>query len=162
MSPTALEAYREFESAEKACWEVLLREHEIGRQIPSEALNEAMDRTLAELWMLLGRGAVLQEEVKGMPAIKLPVATTGDCAFLRFLPYFSSGEEALELVGKELKVLYPKMGDAAGEELRLAWDVMVQCQLQRLCAECAHVGECPYGGPASLHARERKNRRADG
>ena len=157
MSPVALEAYQAFQPAEKACWEILLRAHEVGRQIPPEALEVAMDQTLGQLWTLLTKGdRSLEAGVREVPAIMLPPALLGECAFKKFLPYFSSGEEALELVGKELQAVYAGMDAADREELRLAWDVMVQCQLQRLCSECAQSAECPYGGPASLHARERR------
>lgn len=153
MTPVALAAYQAFQPAEKACWEVLLREHEVGREIPTEMLEVAMNRTLARLWDLLRRGTVQLEGGGGeAEAVVLPVR--GTCALETFLPYFSSGEGALELIGKELQIVYRGMVAADREELRLAWEIVVQCELQRLCAVCAQKAECPWGGARWLHARE--------
>jgi|GEM_PF-4568546 hypothetical protein len=157
MSPGVLAAYQEFQPAEKACWEILLREHEVGRRIPSDVLNRAMDQTLEQLWALLGRGTRATEaSVREMVEIRLPGTEEGACAFETYLPYFASGEEALELVGKEIEWLSPRVRGEGREELRLAFDLLVQCQLQRLCGACALSVNCPHGGPGALHVRERR------
>ena len=163
MSPKVLEAYQRFQPAEKACWEILLRESRIGRQISAQQLSVAIDQTLAQLWRLAAcQAAATEDWVREIPGISLSASEANACAFEIFLPYFSSGEQALELVGKELEWLNPNVRAEEREELRRAFDVLVQCQLQRLCATCAQSAQCPHGGPRSLHARERMDSRARG
>lgn len=148
MSPRFLQACQSLQSAEKACWDILLREHPDAGVYSEELLNAAMDRTLEQLWSLLSAGPVRErlQEVRTTPP---PLPTDQECALTTHLPYFNAGERALELIADELARSDPAFGGPTHQrqraELCAAFHALVQCQLEAICDHCQHAGECRYG-----------------
>lgn len=147
MRPRFLEACQSFQSAEKACWEILLRELPDGGSLSLESLNEAMDHTLGQLWALLATGSIA-ERLRATQANPTPLPTQQECGLTSYLPYFNAGERALELVAAEVERTYPELASPEcsreRDELGSAFSVLVQCQLEAICSQCQLAGRCRY------------------
>lgn len=147
MRPRFLEACQSFQSAEKACWEILLRELPDGESFSLESLNAAMDHTLEQLWALLQTGSVT-DRLKAARTNPSPLPTDRECGLTSYLPYFNAGERALELVAGEVERTYPELASAEchreRDELCSAFSVLVQCQLEAVCSQCKLAGQCRY------------------
>lgn len=148
MSPRFLQACQSLQSAEKACWDILLREQPDAEMFPDDLVSVAMDKTLDQLWSLLRSGPARKRlhEVSTQP----PLLPSGkECALTTHLPYFNAGERALELIAGEVARLEPALAGpkfaGAREELIAAFNVLVQCQLEVICSSCDLSGECRYG-----------------
>jgi len=162
ITPRFLSACESLQPAEKACWEILLRERESGEKIPGDVLNTAMDKTLAQLWSLLRAGSVKKWLATSQSLPRLSQAER-ECALTLLLPYFETGRRALELISKELGELHP---DLTAEErarmshdLHFAFHVLVQCQLQSICGDCKHSGACDYGDRRKAFGVVRRRRK---
>lgn len=147
MNPRFLQACEACQSAEKACWEILMRELPEADRIPAEALGAAMDRALTQLWQVLHEGT--EESRLAVARTELPVLRPGErCPLQAHLPYFNAGQRALELVAGEIERMDPEFQDVRGrlerEELVAAFDLLVQCQLEALCSRCDRAGSCEY------------------
>lgn len=148
MTPRFLEACQSLQPAEKACWDILLRELPDASTIAHETLDTAMDQTLDQLWSLLREGPVetgLQSATEQPP----PLPTDLECALTTHLPYFNAGERALELIAGEVMQTDPALKAPRHcrdrEELCSAYNVLVQCQLEAICRKCGLAGQCRYG-----------------
>lgn len=148
MTPRFLEACQSLQPAEKATWDLLLRELPDAETLSPEVLNSAMDQTLDQLWSLLRDGPVeagLQQATSAPP----PLPADNECALTTHLPYFNAGERALELVAGEVLETDPpktRRSDLRDcDELCAAFNVLVQCQLEAICRRCGRAAECRYG-----------------
>jgi hypothetical protein len=149
MSPRFLQACEAFQPAEKACWEILLREHPDAAELSEPALNAAMNRTLAQLWSLLRIGS-LNQRLAAAQSCSAPLPLAEPCALATHLPFFSAGERALDLIAQELERTHPEFlarrRASEREELRSVFHLLVHCQVHALCGRCAHTGECRFSG----------------
>jgi hypothetical protein len=161
MNPRFLQACESCQSAEKACWEILMRELPGAERIPREVLEQAMDRALTQLWRVLHEETA--ESRLAAARAELPVVRPGErCALAAHLPYFNAGQRALELVAGEVERMEPELQDldtqVQREELVAAFDLLVQCQLEALCQACARAGTCEYSDRRNLTPAKRDGR----
>lgn len=162
MTPRFLHACQTFQPAEKACWEILLREEKTTAPIPARELDRAMDRTLEQLWSLLQSSSVETwiAEAKALAPL-LPRAK--DCGLPAMLAYFDAGRRALELITKELSAEQKTDAVAQAKEngdLQFAFSVLVQHHLQTLCGTCGRDAQCPFNGQAMPWRQEEARRTA--
>jgi hypothetical protein len=147
MRPRFLEACQSFQSAEKACWEILLRELPDGDSFSLETLSDAMDHTLEQLWAILATDSI-KERLRELSTNPSPLPTRQECGLASYLPYFNAGERALELIAAEVERTYPDLSspecNRERDELCSAFSVLVQCQLQAICSRCPLGGQCRY------------------
>lgn len=147
MSPRFLRACQTFQPAEKACWEILLREEAEGREIPPAVLDEAMDRTLTQLWSLL-RTSSVATWLKEAQSLAPLLPHHEKCGLPTLLTYFNAGQRALELIAKELDgpraLVDPVQQEKECSDLQFAFTVLVQCHLQNLCGDCKQGAQCSF------------------
>ncbi len=152
MSPRDLQACETFQPAEKACWEILLREYPDFKHIDLAALDAAMNKTLRQLWAVLAAGSMEAwlKELDNSP----PFATRGDCALNGLLPYFNTGQRALELIVKEFGEAYPELAESErlrmADELSAGFKLLVHWQLQGSCSRCPQAKQCRFGDTRDL------------
>jgi hypothetical protein len=152
MNPRVVEACQSLQSAQKACWEILLRELPETESLSQDVLSAAMDQTLEQFWALARTRLVterLREAGKNPPPLK---PAQGECELSALLPYFKAGERALKLIVDEVARTHPaaaRRGDFS-DELRAAFHVLVQCQLETICGQCRRSGQCRYGSLTEL------------
>jgi len=162
MSPRVLQAFELFEGAEKSCWETLLNEHPEASKIPADKWKHAIQDTLRQLWVILHEKSV----ERGLRAARLKPIELGGlaaCPLDGLLPFFHSGARALNLIADGLKTTLPEdrrsEAENAIEELRTAFDVLVQWQIEAGCAGCKR-SPCCWGVVRQAEARHRpKSRR---
>lgn len=157
MSPRVLQAFELFEGAEKSCWETLLSEHPEASKIPADKWKHAIHDTLRQLWAILREKSV----ERGLRAARLKPMTFGEptaCPLDGLLPFFHSGKRALNLIADELKTTLPEDRrpevETAIEELRTAFDVLVQWQIEAGCAGCKR-SPCCWGVVRRAEVRRR-------
>lgn len=147
MSPRQLQACEIFQPAEKACWEILLREYPNLHDISLPVLDAAMDRTLQQLWSILGTDSI-EDWLRAQDNIP-PLSSNYGCALNVLLPYFDSGRRALELISHELGETEPVMPEDERarlvSELCSAFKLLVHWQLQGSCSQCHQAGLCRFG-----------------
>jgi hypothetical protein len=153
MNPRFLQACESCQSAEKACWEILMRELPGAERIPANVLETAMDRALTQLWRVLHEETA--ERRLAAARAELPVVRPDErCSLAAHLPYFNAGQRALELVASEVERMEPEFQELDAqvqrEELVAAFDLLVQCQLEALCQACARAGTCEYSDRRNL------------
>jgi len=143
-----------FQPAEKACWEILLREYPDFQHVAPAVLDEAMTKTLRQLWAVLSADTFeswLKEQDD-----KPPFATRGDCALNALLPYFNTGRRALELIINEFGDAFPELTESErlrmGDELSAGFKVLLHWQLEGSCSRCPQSEGCRFGGTRDLPA----------
>jgi len=169
MSPRVLQAFELFEGAEKSCWQTLLNEHPEVSNISAQSWKTAIEDTLRQLWAILHEKSV----ERGLRAARLTPMALGkatSCPLDGLLPFFHSGRRALNLIADELTTTLPEGGraevEAAIEELRTAFDILVQWQIDASCARCK-CSPCCWGvvrgadkaKPAAALRRPKSSRR---
>ncbi len=180
MCPRFLREFEAFKSAEKACWDILLRDLPEAAPMPQPVIDAAMDRTLEQLWRVLDETST-EGRLAAAQVLPPPLPGKRECGLEAHLPYFNAGLRALELIAQEVEREHaPQTGQAPGadcDELLFAFELLVQCQLEELCRTCRRAGECRYGdarkcpraqaglptgveetAPGSAHRRERRAR----
>ncbi|HVU25049.1 MAG TPA: hypothetical protein VHE13_13060 [Opitutus sp.] len=159
MTPKFVAACEVFQPAEKACWEILFRERADAAAIPATSLDYAMERTLAQLWSLLRARSADDWMRETEPEPLLPWLPAG-CGLEQVLGFFGSGQRALELTLAEIERDFPRSSTESRQhrliELRLAFNVLVQRGLDRLCGDCPEHEWCTLSG---RHAFARTRRR---
>jgi hypothetical protein len=149
VTPNFVAVCEVFQPAEKACWEILLRARPDAARIPAAALQGAMERTLEQLWSLL-RARSVDEWMRGTPAGPLPPWLPSGCALEQLLAFFGSGQRAVELTMAEIERKFPHSTSEQRTrrliELRLAFNVLVQRGLDRLCGDCPEHERCTLSG----------------
>jgi hypothetical protein len=141
-----------FQPAEKACWEILLREYPDFRDVSQAALDSSMEKTLQQLWAVLTVEPV--EEWLRTQDNETPLSARGDCALNALLPFFNTGQHALELVGKELSESCPEISEGdrgrVTAEISAAFKLLVHWQLQGACSRCHQAPQCRFGDRDAL------------
>ena len=149
VTPKFLTTCEAFQPAEKACWEILLRDLPGAQDLPHAAVIRAIDRSLHQLWSLLRAQSVeewLQHPPPGPALIWLPK----ECGLKSLLDYFGAGQRALQLIVQEVEHTHPGLSEERRAEhamrLKLAFNVLVQRELNVLCGECVRNGRCTLSG----------------
>lgn len=167
MTPKFLTTCEAFQPAERACWEILLREHAAPHHMPVGDLQRAIGRSLTQLWSLLRAGSVaewLRHTPPGPALTWLPK----NCGLEELLRYFGAGQHALELIMGEVERTFPGLTGEQRErnavQLKLAFSVLVQRELEILCGKCTRCETCtisgrPHGTAAVALPKRRKRRR---
>jgi len=169
VTPKFLTACEAFQPAEKACWEILLRDQPGAQEIPQVAVNRAIDRSLHQLWSLLRTQSVaewLRRPPPGPALTWLPK----ECGLKAVLDYFGAGQRAIELIVREVEKTHHGLTEERRAEyamqLRLAFNVLVQRELNALCGDCMRNGRCTLSGrppaaqpPSAPAARSARRRR---
>lgn len=157
MSPRDLQACEMFQPAEKACWEILLRDYPDYLNVPPDLLATAMEETLNQLWAIL-RASSAEDWLKTQ-GNRLPLSPPGDCAMRGLMPYFTTGRHALELIAQEFGEILPNLSEPERErtigELAAAYNVLVHRQLQACCDQCLAASRCELSGQLKPSARPR-------
>lgn len=142
-----------FEPAEKSCWRTLLSEQPEVSPSSTGMWTLAIEETLHQLWTILHEKSV----ERGLHAARLKPMQLGSattCALDGLLPFFHAGQRSLNLIADEIETTVPDAtrpeARVAMEELRAAFDLLVQWQLQSGCAHCAHALECWRSGARNL------------
>lgn len=145
MSPRVLQAFELFEGAEKSCWQTLLKEHPEVSKIPTETWKVAIEETLRQLWSIL-REKSRERGLRAAHLKPMALAKATQCPLDGLLPFFHSGRRALNLIADELMTTLPEDGvaeaEAAVEELRTAFDMLVQWQIEASCVSCTRSPCC--------------------
>ena len=168
MTPKFLTACEAFQPAEKACWEILLRDIPGAQNLPHAAVARAIDRSLQQLWSLLRAQSVeswRQHPPTGPALTWLPK----DCGLKPVLDYFGSGQRALDLIVREIEHSHHGLTEERRADyalqVKLAFGVLVQRELHLLCGDCARHDRCslsgrPRGTMPAKAATARRSRRA--
>lgn len=149
MTPRFLTACEAFQPAEKACWEILLRERLKVGSVPAAELEAAMERTLTQLWSLL-RARSVEEWMNRTPAEPPPGWLPKECGLEMMLAYFGTGQRALDLILAEIEPgFHGQTEEERAErrvELGLAFNVLVQRGLDAMCGDCVRNRSCTLNG----------------
>jgi hypothetical protein len=149
VTPKFLTAGEAFQPAEKACWEILLREKAGGDELPAAAAHRAIERSLRQLWSLL-RAPSVEEWLRHPPPAPALTWLPKPCGLEGLLNYFGAGQRALQLIVAEIDKTHPEFSAEQRErhamQLRLAFNILVQRELDGLCGDCARQGRCTMSG----------------
>lgn len=149
MTPKLLQACEFFQPAERACWEVLLREAGMPPAMSADAMRHAIARALQQLWSLLATRQ-LERWLEENPQPQEPLVPTTGCGVRPVLDFFASGERALALILREIGAtqggLPPAESGRLHEEIGQAFDILVHRELEAVCGDCRHDPVCPLNG----------------
>ena len=131
-------------------WEKLLQADPTWAQsIAPGKLAELMDNVLAQLWAIM-RAPPEKRSVWPKPGIEFPRWPNGQCRVGPLLVFLGQGKRVLESVALQAETTLPGIStaDLAGQraELLLAYDLVVQNEIERLCRPCQDGAGCPLCG----------------
>ena len=141
----------------KQRWEAsLAQEPAWGRLESPERLAHAMDDVLEGLWAVL-RSSNVSNFVRRTPPLDLPPWSVGACRLDSTLAFLAAGKRALQVVVQKAG---PTQADLPREErseqwaeLMLAFDVVSQREIQRVCGACFNRSKCALGGGLEFAGR---------
>jgi hypothetical protein len=133
----------------RARWEALLRKEEAWECAQSRpALVGAMDSFLDGLWALL-RSNNVPNLVRKVPPAELPIWSRGSCRLNPTLVFLAMGKKAVQIIAQRAEATQSDLPpDERGEqwaELMLAYDVVSQREIQRVCGSCFRRSRCAVG-----------------
>jgi len=133
----------------KASWEALLRKEEEWEFAASEVtLAGAMDSFLDGLWSLL-RSSNVPNLVRKVPPAEMPVWSKSPCRLNSTLVFLATGKQAVQSAAQMAEATQSDLPeDEQSEqwaELMLAYDVVSQREIQRVCGNCFRRSRCSVG-----------------
>ncbi len=136
-------------AAIKERWKaLLLPEPAWGLIDTPEHLADAMDGVLHGFWAVLRTGDVAGRCGR-MPPLDLPPWSTGACRLDSTLAFLAAGKRSVQMVvqkaGATQRDLPREERSVQWSELMLAFDVVSQREIERVCSACLRRQQCVIG-----------------
>lgn len=133
----------------EARWKALLRKEEEWECAESEvALAGAMDSFLDGLWSLL-RSSNVPNLVRKVPPAEMPVWSKSACRLNSTLVFLATGKQAVRSAAQKAEATQADLPEdeqsEQWDELMLAYDVVSQREIQRVCGSCFRRSRCAVG-----------------
>ena len=112
-------------------------------------LAELMDSVLAQLWSIVDAPPGARPE-RARPGVEFPQWPNSRCRVGPLLVFLGQGKRVLDSVAQQAEATLP--GCSAAElsghraELLLAYDLVVQGEIERICSNCQDGAGCPLCG----------------
>lgn len=107
-----------------------------------------MDSFLDGLWALLNSSNV-PNLVRNVPPAALPMWSRGSCKLNATLVFLATGKKAVQSLAQRAEAtqsdLPPDERSEQWSELMLAYDVVSQREIQRVCGACFRRSKCAVG-----------------
>ena len=136
---------------------LLAREPAWGRLESEEKLTEAVDEVLSGLWSTLGTSDESLMRHRS-PPLDIPAWSVGACRLDPTLAFLATGKRAVQVVMHRADATQSDLPrderSVQWAELMLAFDVVSQREIQRICGVCMKRGQCTLGD--GLHPFERR------
>ncbi len=131
----------------RAGWRSLLLSDPSWSENFQPALLDALQtNVIEELWSTLRSSAPAHSARAGY-LIEFPVWPTGECRVGPLMVFLGRGKRVLESAAREgekgLAEISPAELDRQRDELLLAFDVVTQREIERICGRCPQGAGCP-------------------
>jgi len=140
-------------------WTALLRS-DPGRtwKIPVDGLQQLMDELLDQLWSIL-RSPSLSRWLRDRPAVELTGWNGSGCGLEPLLFFLGTGKTVLAATAEKVQRTEPGMPlrerARLKKQLFLAFDIVAQREIERLCRNCLVEGRCSLGDRGVLRLGRR-------
>lgn len=153
MNWTYLRACKSSLPAIKARWEDFLdKEPAWGRLESRERLSAAMDVVLEGLWTVL-QSSDVPDRVRKTPPVNLPAWSVGACRLDSTLAFLAAGKRSLQVAVHKAQVTQSDLPreerSEQWAELMLAFDIVSQREIDRICGVCYKKKNCAFGETVS-------------
>jgi hypothetical protein len=147
-------------------WQILLRGKPTWdvRAAPG-SVADLMDSILDQLWSIQ-HTSTLSNWIRRKPSVPLPAWTKGGCGLDPLLVFMTAGKRALLQGARTAEATQADLPASERtrqrDELALAFDVIAQREIERVCGACARRKACAFGeGPPPAKRRGRARLRRE-